>query len=354
MNFIVRLLGRIPAVLGLLCHGFIYAQPAPGSIHEHTIARYRYSVKEYRTTLASSYSSIEDIDVSERDRLKQRFAHFRITEGVDRSFERYLQIENFESTEAEDWLYTPPIQLVTPKGSYGLDENYQPEYFFPITEREIRERQYLTSNRSENGYRPVMASFPDILDEFVDHARSQGARLDKSDDGSFRLKWTDMEINFQPETKTVRSEVSTDDRRIISVTRYRLFSPYGYVVDSEHEEITRTDLEHPVTFVTDRHYSDHVIEDPCSVIPKSNKTAYLFISPVPVRSHYKVIVKGLSDLRVSQVQVRDHSGHIVHTHRSPATSGNVIELDGSTYPSGVLVLLVYTPHGTYTETITKP
>lgn len=341
-------------VLGLFSYCVMFAQESNSSfINDSTIARYRYEVEESTVAQVPDGTKIGDLDYSEKDFLKTLYSHTRVARGVNNSYEVFCQIENVQTTEAEDWMSTPPYQLIAPSGSYGFNETGEVLYHFPLSSPEVQQFRNFSSLYSSEGYRPIMLFFPNIHDEFVEDAEQSGAILYELDNEAFKLVWTDKEILFEPETKTITRWRQGRNREVRTVTKYSLYAPYGYVIGSVQEESTRTDLDRPVTFVTRQLYSNHVIEDESRMIPRYTEQAHIVVHPVPVKGSYDVVFKGMPDVQVSQVQIRDYMGNIVHTHYAPDVDNEMMTLDGSEYPSGVLILIVYTQQGIYTETFTK-
>ena len=117
---------------------------------------------------------LEDIDLSERDRLKSIHQIFKVTEGVNQSSEAFYQVVALKSEHIEDWLNTPHLRLLSPRGSYGYDNSGNLEYFFPSSELELNTSMTETQNRLNHGYFPVMQFFPNRRSEFVEEMMLEG------------------------------------------------------------------------------------------------------------------------------------------------------------------------------------
>lgn len=342
---------HLMTMLGLICSAVTTAQIDP--INDSTSARYRYEIEEYTIGIIPETISINEIDISERDQLKPRYRHSTVTDGVNNQYQPYFQVKNIENTQIEDWLSTPDFMLITPSNCYGMNSTGEVQFEFPSTIGEIQENDELASEYSAQGYRPIMLFFPNIHDEFVENSQLTGAVLYDLGNESFKLVWADKELLVQADDKSITSTIYRENKLEKTVTGYTLYAPYGYVVSYEYSETTRTDLANPVTFKTVRSFTNHVIEDINNMIPKYTDLANIDLYPVPVENEYEVVFKGVPEAQVSQVQIRDFMGNIIHTHYNPEVSNDVMILDGSSYPSGVLIIVVYTQYGVYTETFTK-
>lgn len=342
---------QLLTVIGVISGGVITAQFNP--INDSTSARYRCEVEEYTVATVLNLDSIQQIDFSERDLLKPMYRRFKMTRGVNAQHEPYFQIETFEATTLEDWMSISNYNLLTPKGSYGLSATGEVEYHFTNNAVENQDIADVTSANMSDGFQPLLMFFPTLRSEYVSEAVQDGATLTELSGGIFKLSWANKEVTIDPDLKEITRELIHSDRLEKIVEGYSLFAPYGYVVSYRYSESTRTDIPHPVTFKTVQGFSNHVIEDQGNMIPKYTEKALIEIYPVPVQGEYEVVFKGVPDAQVSQVLIHDFMGNLVATHVSPQVSRDVMVLDASTYPSGVLIAVVYTQQGVYTQTFTK-
>ncbi len=345
----VGLAVSVSLLSGTLCH----AQQLLSPINDSTTARFRYDMEESTIAIIPNGTSFEDIDILERDLLKPMHSKVKICEGVNANYESYFQVQTIETTHLEDWMSTPDVQLITPRGAHGLSATGETVYQFEHKPIELQDLAQIQSEYATNGYKPLMLYFPSIHDPEVEEAQNHGAYINELPNEAFEIIWTDREVKVEPETQTITEKVTSGDEEIVSTTRYALYAPYGYVMTSQQEVRKRIDLPHPVEFVTQRVYSNHVVEDAGGVIPKYTDLAFIEVHPVPVQNEYEVVLRGIPDAIVSQVQIRDYMGNIIQTHVSPDYSNDIITLDASSYPPGVFILIVQTHQGIYTETITK-
>ncbi|KAB2815690.1 hypothetical protein [Phaeocystidibacter marisrubri] len=284
--------------------------------------------------------------------LKQLESQMVVSQGINNLDERFFQVEVLSSTELEDWISSPDLLLYTPRGSYGYTDGEQ-VFHFPYSDIEVREQIEITEETDRLGYLPIMMFFPDVKDEFVSKAQEGGASLIELSDRAFTLTWKDRTMTFYPQELKIETAYSIENERIVTQQWFQLFAPYGYVESVRIEEITRTDLQTPVTFSTYSEFSNHVLEDPNSIVPKYTDQAFIQIHPNPIENEYEVVLKGIADDEVRLVQIRDYLGNVIHSHKEAKANNGVIELNGTSYPSGVLLILVYTQNGVYMETISK-
>lgn len=322
-------------------------------INDSTVARYRYDVEERSFATVPIGTSIEDIDLLERDLLKPMHAQQKVSLGVNSYSEPYFEIRNIMGTTVEDWMSIPDLQLLTPQGSYGYDSLGNQIYHFPANDAELNNTADITQSYLDNGFQPIMLFFPNVRDAFVQESVNDGALLTNLPDNAFRLTNGTDEVTYEPKTKTISQSYNIDSSQVEVKTVYSLYAPYGYVPVYESTSITRTDLPNPITRITNRTYSNHVIEDMGGIITKYTDVAHLEVYPNPVSGSYEVIMKGIPEAAVSQVIIRDHLGNIVQTHQNPSVQEDIMVLDASNYPSGVLILQAITQHGLYSTTISK-
>lgn len=322
-------------------------------VNDSTIARYRYEVEERSFAEIPMGSKLEDIDLSERDRLKSIHQIFKVTEGVNQSSEAFYQVVALKSEHIEDWLSTPHLRLLSPRGSYGYDNSGNLEYFFPSSELELNTSMTETQNRLNHGYFPVMQFFPNRRSEFVEEMMLEGFLLTVRPKNAFELSRADETLFFDPENRHTTHSYIHENILYEVETQYVLYAPYGYVPLWEREKTTRQDLSHPVSFWTYRSFTNHVIEDLNQVIGKYTDESHIKVFPNPISGQYEVALNGIPDALVGMVQVRDHMGNIITTYNNPVLEGDILSLNADNYPSGVLILIVTTSQGIYTSTIIK-
>lgn len=338
-------------VVGIILSGSLSAQFNP--INDSTSARYRCEVEEYTVATILNLDSIQQIDISERDLLKPMYRHYKMTRGVNAQREPYFQIETLEATELEDWMSSSHYNLLTPAGSYGLTATGEVDYHFKNNTAENQSMAAQIADIESQGFKPLMMNFPNLRSEFVAVAVDNGAIITELANGAFKLTWADKEVSVDPDLKEITTKINFDDEVREVVEGYSLFAPYGYVVSYRFTESTRTDIPNPVTFKTVEGFSNHVIEDLDGFIPKYTENAFIEIYPVPVQGEYDLVFKGVPDAQVSQVLIHDFMGNVVATHFAPSVNYDIMTLDASGYPSGVLIAVVYTQQGVYTQTFTK-
>lgn len=158
---------------------------------------------------------------------------------------------------------------------------------------------------------------------------------------------------INPNDKSIETDQQKDNLHIRSRKEYELFAPYGYVPKYEVRAEQRTDLSHPILRTETQFYHNHVIEDLDGRIQKYTDLAHIEIYPNPIEEEYEVLLKGIPETQVSQIQIRDLMGNLLFTHLNPPVLNDIISLNGSTYNTGPLIILVYTQHGIYSETLSK-
>ncbi len=329
------------------------AQNVVPIINDSTEARYRHEVVETTYSQIPPGMSIQDVDIAERDLLKSRTNRYVFIEGVSSQDETFYEILSIEAEFLEDWLRMPMYRVHTPKASMGFNDSRELEYKFLHSDSELESVDKQRDLISDYGFQPVMMFFPSKLDPFVELAQQDGAVLTELPDDGFKLTWTDTELVVEPQELRITEFIETPEEEIKTITEYELYAPYGYVESYSREESQQLEFDHPVTHIVESRFSNHLIEDPTGRIEKYTDHVYLEIQPVPVASEYSVQMRGLPDATVSQVVVYDQMGITVATHANPPVSSGLIELNGSSYPSGILILQVFTDQGIYAETITK-
>lgn len=322
-------------------------------INDSTIARYRFEVQQKTHAEIPTGSTIHDIDLLERELLKPLSSKKKIALGINASSEMYYEVVNLEYIAHEDWLTLPYLQLLTPQGNYSFDENRILQSFTPHNSIVSSEHSDLTQFISTEGFNPVMTFFPRVRDPFVEKEINNGAVLYNLPNEAFKISKPNDELTIKPDLKEIISLKTRNNSRIETKITYSLFAPYGYVPILKETRTTRTDLSNPITLVEKSTFSNHVIEDMPGLIKKYTDNAHLEIFPSPIFSSYEILLRGLPDALVSKVQVRDHIGNILQTHHNPSISQDIISLNGSIYPAGVLIILVYTDKGIYSQTVTK-
>lgn len=347
---------RLLAVCLILFLGFLEIQAQSelyNPINDSTIARYRYDVDERSYAQVTMGTDIQDIDLSEKDRLKPLHQKFTITHGVNAQSEGYYQLKALQVEHIESWLRTPKIRLITPRGSYAFDSSGTLEYYFPHSDTERLASQTETQARASTGYYPVMAFFPNQKHKIVEELMNAGYSFSTFSHNAFKLSMADESYFFDPENKLIIHHYMLDNTAYEVETHYTLYAPYGYVPIFEKESSTRQDLATPVTFIQQRSYSNHVIEDLNGVIKKYTDEAHIAIFPNPVTEEYEVSLVGIPDAQIGIAQVRDHMGNIIYTHTNPTVEGDILSLNAQNYPSGVLILIISTQYGMYSTTFTK-
>lgn len=332
------------------------AQVAYGSfqpINDSTESRYRYDVEERSWALIDQGSSFESIDLSEKDRLKPRQERFRVSEGINAENEVFIQVETLESNPSEAWLSTPDLRFISPRASYGFDSSGGLEYCFIHSALELLDAQDEHQAISNFGFRPVLTFFPNKHNAFIQEYINEGYHFSALAENAFRLTKGEETLEYDPNSKRIRENYVVDSCRYIKESQYTLLSPYGYVPSWEREEQTRLDLDHPVTFLVHRTYSNHVIEDLSSRVEKYTDISQVEVYPNPIKEEYEVVLIGIPDAQISTIQIRDHFGNIVASHNNPTVEGNIITLNAQGYPSGILILILTSQHGIYSTTLTK-
>ena len=334
--------------------GVVFGQGGiPANINDSTDARYRYELKEYLYAEVPSGTLISDIDIRERDQLKPRFSHSINCIGVNGSMEQYFQLEYEELTKIEDWMETPKIQLLTPTASYGYDSNGQLMYQYDANAANQNERHRETNVYYSEGFQPVMLFFPSKHDPYLQELVDGGALMNINPDNSFSISVGQNQMTIDPNEKSIKQQFSRANVQVDMETRYSLLAPYGYVPSLEIKRSKNLSFASPITQVSVQIFSNHVIEDVTGVIDKYTDLAHLEVFPNPVEHDFEILMRGIPNAQVSQVQIRDYSGNIIQTHWQPNVQQDLIELDASNYPIGPLIILVYTQEGVYTELITK-
>lgn len=322
-------------------------------INDSTTSRYRYEVEERTYAKVPQGTTLEQIDISEIDRLKPVHKEFKITEGVNGQSQSYYQIETFKADNTEDWLSTPKVRLITPSGSYGFTEQGANIYYFPHSDLELNAVNQETQDISSYGYYPIMMLFPNKHHDFVQELMDDGYSFQELPQNAFKLSYLDEEIVFDPENKTISHTYLMDSTYVEKVTHYTLYAPYGFVPTLETEQRTRQDLSNPVSFVSFKTYRNHVIEDMDGEIGKYTDESHIEVFPNPVEDIYEIALMGIPDAQVGQIQIRDYMGNIVFTHVAPNVEGDIIQLDAQNYTSGPLILILSTQQGIYTTNISK-
>ncbi|QNR24974.1 T9SS type A sorting domain-containing protein [Croceimicrobium hydrocarbonivorans] len=329
------------------------AQNSGNYFNDSTSARYRYDLESHQYATIPGGTSINDLDPLEKELLKPLWDIQKISSGINSSNEPYYEIQNVRNSSIENWLSKPYRQLLTPAGSYGFDSLGNEVYYFPNNPIENLDMQDQVNQIQSDGFQPIMMFFPTKRDDFVQEALDQGATMLNHEDNAFTLILGESEVRIEPETKTIQNRYRIENTQYEVTTAYTLLSPYGYVPIWEKESRQRLDLDHPISLINQRTFRNHVIEDLYDKIEKYTDKAYLQVYPNPVVSEFEIILRGLPEAQVSLIQIRDHFGNILFSYSNPSVDQNIIHLDGSTYPSGVLILLVYTQEGIFTETLTK-
>jgi hypothetical protein len=325
----------------------------PNFINDSTQARYRFEEKVYQSATIPSGTLIEEIDISERDLLKPMEFHRLVCTGINNQSEPYFQAINIKASALEDWMHLPDIQLMSPTGSFGFDSTGQQEYYFPNNASENQTMLEEISDLQQNGFRPIMMFFPSKRDPDIQAAINDGASLQHLPFNAFQLSLNGNVVRIEPNEKKVYRRYLIDSVQYEVNTQYTLFAPYGYVPLWEEEKYYRLDLSHPVTFTKTTTFHNHVIEDLNNLIEKYTDKAHLEVYPNPVEDQFEILLRGIPDAQVSQVQVRDHLGNIIQTYPNPIVSQDIISIDGSAYPNGVLILIVQTQAGLFSQTFTK-
>jgi hypothetical protein len=323
------------------------------SINDSTDARYRYESEEYYSAAIPSEADINDIDILEREELQPRHHITKICIGVNGSYEPYSQTINLKYTEMEEWMEAPYLQIHTPTNSYGFDSIGNQTYSFKNTSAENTSIEAEANFYSTEGFQPIIMFFPSKHDQFVQDAKNGGAIFTLYPDNSFKLTMSGDEMIIDPNNHSIVTDYTLDSMHYYSKIEYDLFAPYGYVPKYEITKSKRVDLPFPIIRTETTLFRNHVIEDITGIIQKYTDKAYIEVFPNPIEGRYEVLLQGIPKAQVSQVQIRDHMGNIIHTHTNPTVSNNLIELDGSSYPAGAIIIIVYTQHGIYTETLMK-
>ncbi|WP_421754769.1 T9SS type A sorting domain-containing protein [Croceimicrobium sp.] len=329
------------------------AQDSSNYFNDSTAARYRYDLESHQYATIPIGTSIHDIDPLEKELLKPLNDIQKISSGINHSNEPYFEIQNIQNGSVEDWLIKPYYQLLSPHGSYGFDSLGNEVYYFPYNSVENIEIQDQINKIQIEGFQPIMLFFPNKRDDFVQNALDQGAIMLDHSNNAFTLILGDDEVRIEPETKTIFNRYRIENTQYEITTTYTLLSPYGYVPIWEKESRQRLDLDQPITLVNQRTFRNHVIEDLYDKVEKYTDKAYLQVYPNPVESEFEIILRGIPEAQVSLIQIRDHFGNILYSYSNPTVDQNTIYLNGSDYPPGVLILLVYTQQGIFTETLTK-
>lgn len=331
-----------------------FGQPGPNNpINGQTVARYRFEA------LKNSYAeipvglSIEDLDLRERDYLKPLKHHSIQCLGINNNQEPFFQIENLEMTKLEDWMSPSHLQLITPTKSVSYDSLGAIISEIDHNAAELATIQHTINENNNHGWQPIMMFFPSKHDDFIQEAINGGVHFESFPDHSFKLSSAGHEMIVDPNDRSIVTSYTYENRRYETRTEYMLFAPYGYVPKFEEIRETRLDLPKPITQVSITTFHNHVIEDFGNKVEKYTDAAHIEIFPNPVEGEYEVVLKGIPEAVVSQVQIRDYMGNIVHTHLNPTVFQDLLVLDGSSYPAGPLIILVQTQHGLYSETLTK-
>lgn len=338
-----------------LVYGTLHAQGEhfPNFINDSTVARYRFEERVHQNATMPSGTTIEQIDISERDLLKPMDFHRIVCTGVNNQSEPFYQTFNIQASTLEDWMHFPDIQLISPSGSYGFDSTGQQEFYFPNNAAEEQGMLEEISYLQQTGFQPIMMFFPSKRDPEIQEALNAGAHFQSLANNAFRLSLNGNVLEVDPAEKTVLHRYVIDSIQYEVNTQYTLYAPYGYVPLWEEEKHYRLDLSQPVTFIKTSTFHNHVIEDQNHFIEKYTDKAHLEIYPNPVEGAFEILLRGIPEAQVSQVQVRDHLGNIIQTHLNPSVNQDLISLDGSSYPSGILILIVQTQAGLFSETFTK-
>ncbi len=322
-------------------------------INDSTVSRYRYEVVGKSYAEIPSGTGIDQIDISERDLLQSQTFHQVICTGINNSYEPFFQILDLKKSSVEDWIKSPDVLLLSPNGSFGFDSMGTQEYFLPHKDAENQDIQAKANSNERDGFRPVLMFFPCHLDIAVQSAVADGAFLTLLTEGAFKLEKPGVSILVEPQAKRIIQIQVLDSVRIENLKEYRLFDPYGYVPTLEIERRTRMDLAKPVTFIRRSVYRNHAMEDIGGLIEKYTDKAHIEVFPNPIKDDYEVLLRGIPDAQISQVQIRDHLGNIIQTQLHPTVNQSIISLDGSSYPDGVLIIIVSTQYGMHTTNLTK-
>jgi len=340
--------------LGLFAFVFLKAQVNPKSlINDSSIARYRYEERIIERAEIPSGTDIEQIDLRERDLLQSRKTRRNISIGINSAHQIFQLNENIFSTPLESWIPRPDYQFISPHASYGYDSLGDEVYKFPHNPEELLIHQQTAQAISQRGFQPIMLFFPNRRDSLIQEIVNQGALLLELPHEAFKIIQNGQEVLFKPDEKTIAYQFQWDSLEFEIKREYRLFSPYGYVPVYEEERQHRRDHDHPVTFVRTSTFHNHVIEDLAHQIPKYTELAHIEVYPNPVEDQFEILLRGIPEAQVSQIQVRDHLGNVIQTYLNPAVNQDIIALNGASYPSGVLIIIIQTQHGLYSETFSK-
>lgn len=322
-------------------------------INDSTVARYRYETLERSYAEIPMGTNIEDIALTERDYLKPEKHHFHSCSGINSQNEPYFQTKNIESTTLEDWMAAPSLHLISPSRSFGYDSLGALTFQFDHNQAELTTTQNITTANTSDGWQPVMMFFPSKHDDFVQEAINSGAHFEALNNNSFKLTYAGHEMRVVPNDRRIEMLYSEGNTLYQVINEYRLYAPYGYVPTLELTRETRLDLDHPITLVRVSTFKNHVIEDFGNKVKKYTDIAHLEVFPNPLEGDYEVLLKGIPEAIVSEVQIRDYLGNVVFRHLNPNVEQDIISLNSASYPAGPLIIMVYTQHGIYSETLTK-
>lgn len=332
---------------------YLSAQAPPSLINDSTIARYRYETISHQYAEISDGLGLEDLDIQERDYLSPQSHHALVCSGINANNAPFFESRTLSTTKLEEWLEPAYLQLITPQASYGYDSLGGLSYQFDHNAEELASMQKITSDNTTDGWQPILQFFPSKHDDFVQNAINSGAHFELFPDNSFKLSYSAHWMIVNPNDRSIESIYDYENRSYHSRVEYLLLAPYGYVPRFEIMRIRRTDLPNPITLVEKTLYKNHVIEDLGNKVEKYTDVSHIELFPNPVEGLYEVLLKGLPETVVSQVLIRDYMGNTVHTHTNPVIAQDIMVLDASSYPSGTLIIMVYTPQGIYSQTLTK-
>jgi hypothetical protein len=337
----------------LLLAAGLHAQNTPSPIDTATTARYKYQQNTYSYTILDPGVSFDALSVTEKEELKPVYEEAEYTSGINNNYEPYFQVKYIKAAKPEAWMTPPAVHIITPTKSLGLTASNEVLFEFMHQPEMLEDIEAQTTMAEEYGFMPVLMLFPNMHSDFVTQAQANGAVLTILSETKFKLAYTDSDVTFDTENRTITTNRTTAEEEESSYEEYTLYAPYGFVLKFTETRTHKSTGSNALTRVTRAEYSNHVIINGNNLIPKYTDATEISVHPNPVGEEYQVYLRGMPEAQVAMVQIRDYMGTLVATHLSPPVHGDLVELSAATYPNGTFIIQVYTQQGIYTDLIIK-
>lgn len=320
---------------------------------ENTIAHYSYDVVEEQRAFLPDGLPRDSVPFIEVEKLTPQSATYSETIGVDATGYPYYSRTYTQQTKVEDWMNPSYRAVSTPDYLRGWDINGELLYDEPVDSATQSSNEEMRDWYDEVGFTPCLTLFPTLNSPYVEASINAGALLQEHTDGSFTLQYPSGEDETIDPGKLKITRSFYLENTEYTVEKYYLpMAPYGFVLDGEVEWSQAAETPMAVVHMTMRKFSNHQLVDPLQKVPETADFTHIEIYPVPLNDAYTLNMIGLPDEEVNAVYVYDHLGTQVAAHVS--VSGQRLELNGSEYPSGTLIVQAITNRGNYSTLVTKP